>query len=597
MNGFLQPVNGSGFAAFTQAAEAAGWYQFNTPRRNALLPAITGITIPTDAQGFMIQAKTSLDYMFSPSSALLGATGSFNLPAGGYAFFSGADSLAAFCMLMPAAGAQFVVTFYSGSIGPIPMLNIPDTGGVVPPPPPGGAALFTINTLWVMKNTGGNGGNDATGTRNRMDLPFLTIAAAEAAAVAGDTICVLPGNYTEPTLGVNGLTYIGFGANITCASGPAFLADGISFEVRGFDTLTGSDASAYVLKADSSGLIIAQCTTITGSGGGCHCLSDAEMVVVADINTIATHAALCEDGRQTITGSLFSRDSNGAHTNNEFAIQVINGDVSSLLERGAYCAAGSQTINGDASSDTLAGAFCSDGTQAINGTASGIASYGAWCNGATAVQVISEDATSDADYGAVCDSGAQTIGRDAIVTATGSGNAAYCGATGVQHIMRNAINLGAGAATSTTSAGALQYVHGEARNVSGACCRSTGGYTKVFGDAYSETERAVLAQGGTVEIGGTAIADADVAVDIDSAGTCILWGGATTNAAATAAIKLTDATDTLILRGAAYVRNDGTGNAIDNPLGTGGVVTSYGAYGSAPVDGTLTLNGTFTVLP
>lgn len=597
MNGFLQPVNGSGFAAFTQAAEAAGWYQFNTPRRNALLPAITGITIPTDAQGFMIQAKTSLDYIFSPSSALLGATSSFNLPAGGYAFFSGADSLAAFCMLMPAAGAQFVVTFYSGSIGPIPMLNIPDTGGVIPPPPPGSAALFTINTLWVMKNTGGNGGNDATGTRNRMDLPYLTPEAAEADAVAGDQIIILAGDYAlSAPLGKDGVKYTLWGANLSNATGPAFFADATTFEVTGFGIINCADSSNYALYADNGGQITAS-GTITSDGGGIYCDGDSEIVCTGDITATDLEGVLCNDGRVTVNGQAYSANASGATSSNNAAVVVINGDVESFSVIGASCNSGLMTINGDVSSTDDIAATCTNGQQVINGTARSLNSIGAYCNGPNAVQIISEDAISDTDYGADCSDGSQTIGRDAIVTATGSGNAAYCGARGVQHIMRNAINLGAGAATSTTAAGALQYVHGDARNVSGACCRSTGGYTKVFGDAYSETERAVLAQGGTVEIGGTAIADADVAVDIDSAGTCILWGGATTNAAATAAIKLTDATDTLILRGAAYVRNDGTGNAIDNPLGTGGVVTSYGAYGSAPVDGTLTLNGTFTVLP
>jgi hypothetical protein len=52
-------------------------------------------------------------------------------------------------------------------------------------------SLLTQNTLWVMKN-----GNDGTGTRGRFDKPFLTPEGVKAAALAGDTICVLPGAYT-----------------------------------------------------------------------------------------------------------------------------------------------------------------------------------------------------------------------------------------------------------------------------------------------------------------------------------------------------------------------------------------------------------------
>lgn len=49
----------------------------------------------------------------------------------------------------------------------------------------------TGNTLFVSKD-----GNDSTGTRERSDLPYLTIGAAVTAASSGDTIIVYPGDYT-----------------------------------------------------------------------------------------------------------------------------------------------------------------------------------------------------------------------------------------------------------------------------------------------------------------------------------------------------------------------------------------------------------------
>jgi hypothetical protein len=59
----------------------------------------------------------------------------------------------------------------------------------------GGGGLTELaiqNTIYVSKN-----GNDATGTRNLWNLPFLTIAGAKAVAQAGDCIYVFAGTYNE----------------------------------------------------------------------------------------------------------------------------------------------------------------------------------------------------------------------------------------------------------------------------------------------------------------------------------------------------------------------------------------------------------------
>ncbi len=54
------------------------------------------------------------------------------------------------------------------------------------------ASVQTGNTLYVSKD-----GNNATALRERLDLPFLTINAAVAAASSGDTVVVFPGIYEE----------------------------------------------------------------------------------------------------------------------------------------------------------------------------------------------------------------------------------------------------------------------------------------------------------------------------------------------------------------------------------------------------------------
>ena len=87
-------------------------------------------------------------------------------------------------------GSSLTVTNVGGS-GPATYdsltgeLNIPVYAG-------GSNSLTTNNIIYVAKN-----GNNATGTVNRLDLPYLTVLAAAAAASAGTTIVVFPGEYLE----------------------------------------------------------------------------------------------------------------------------------------------------------------------------------------------------------------------------------------------------------------------------------------------------------------------------------------------------------------------------------------------------------------
>ena len=66
--------------------------------------------------------------------------------------------------------------------------------------------------LFVSEN-----GNDSTGTKGRIDLPYKTIASAEVDAGIGDMIYVFPGTYSVKTiLGKNGLVYyFSAGANVS----------------------------------------------------------------------------------------------------------------------------------------------------------------------------------------------------------------------------------------------------------------------------------------------------------------------------------------------------------------------------------------------
>lgn len=109
-------------------------------------------------------------------------------------------------------------------------------------------------------------GNDDTGD-GHIETPYLTIAAAQAAAVAGDTLVIGPGTYTE-TLVFN--TNIRLKARIpgtviingTVAAGAVVTVSGAAISVRfsGIDitNLSAAGAAAVALRVDNTG------ATVTG---------------------------------------------------------------------------------------------------------------------------------------------------------------------------------------------------------------------------------------------------------------------------------------------------------------------------------------------
>ena len=116
----------------------------------------------------------------------------------------------------------------------------------------------TANTVWVSKS-----GNDSTGVRARFDLPFLTVGAAQTAAQSGDTIVVLPGDYSAETAlaGKDGVTYQGLDGAIL----PAFnVVTNITIKGSGLcQSLTCNSATAVM---DMPGMnAVASITCIGGT--------------------------------------------------------------------------------------------------------------------------------------------------------------------------------------------------------------------------------------------------------------------------------------------------------------------------------------------
>lgn len=127
----------------------------------------------------------------------------------------------------------------------------------------GGGSVAVGNSLFVNKS-----GNDGTGTRNRMDLPFLTIGAAKSAASSGDTIFVFPGSYDEYDIMKNGVNLHFFnGASVdnTSASGAIFKdTTGMTVNITGDGVFTDTSYAVFDI-THASAVINAKGRLISGA--------------------------------------------------------------------------------------------------------------------------------------------------------------------------------------------------------------------------------------------------------------------------------------------------------------------------------------------
>jgi hypothetical protein len=124
------------------------------------------------------------------------------------------------------------------------------------------------NTLYVAKN-----GDDSTGTRNRLDKPYLTIAGASADAQAGDCVYVFSGTYNEPVTWVKDQVYYYFEPNAGVQeTGTSNSAIGDNNEAKriyiyGHGTFSGYRA-IYLQNLSSS--IHLECSTLEGQLDGAY---------------------------------------------------------------------------------------------------------------------------------------------------------------------------------------------------------------------------------------------------------------------------------------------------------------------------------------
>lgn len=116
-------------------------------------------------------------------------------------------------------------------------------------------------------------GNDSTGTRGRMDLPYLTLAEAKADAQSGDIILVGPGSYTATaSILKDGVNWnFAAGATVTMDAGDNAVVVGPLGDVVGI-TSTVTGAGTFVVdatgRAGATEVTTFNCATATGFAGG-----------------------------------------------------------------------------------------------------------------------------------------------------------------------------------------------------------------------------------------------------------------------------------------------------------------------------------------
>lgn len=133
------------------------------------------------------------------------------------------------------------------------------------------------NTVYVSKD-----GNDATGQRENLALPFLTIGAALLASQADDTIVIGPGTYTENLTLLEKRSIVGSGNRTTIVAGTATLtapanANGQSvnfdnFQITGLVTLNYGAKTAGDVLVNTNNMIFGGGLTMSRPINGAYSL-------------------------------------------------------------------------------------------------------------------------------------------------------------------------------------------------------------------------------------------------------------------------------------------------------------------------------------
>lgn len=121
-------------------------------------------------------------------------------------------------------------------------------------------------------------GNDSTGVRGNMNLPYLTLEAAKSASTTGDTIYVFPGTYTVTTTDTEGLAKDGIAYYFSpktiinkATLGPIFYANGFvnGFNVYGYGNFNKTGLNGAIFSSNNIsvyGSVLTASVNVVGAG-------------------------------------------------------------------------------------------------------------------------------------------------------------------------------------------------------------------------------------------------------------------------------------------------------------------------------------------
>lgn len=140
--------------------------------------------------------------------------------------------------------------------------------------------LSIQNTLYVSKN-----GDDATGTRNRLDKPYLTIAGASADAQVGDCVYVFGGSYSEPVTWITSQVYYYFEPNTKVSeSGTSNAVIGDNNEAKRIYIYGHGEFSGFrgIYLQNANSLLHLECSTIYGTFDGAYFAGGTNVYIRAE---------------------------------------------------------------------------------------------------------------------------------------------------------------------------------------------------------------------------------------------------------------------------------------------------------------------------
>jgi len=220
---------------------------------------------------------------------------------------------------------------------------------------PGITSIPLSNVVFVAKN-----GNDTTGLVERLDKPFLTIAAARTAVLANFTpsstnrilIYVYPGNYDESIILADYVDLYLEGCIIDCTSGlNASITDNnvaCNSVISGNPTLkrSGSGATQAVRIRNANSNIVINYETISSTTGEAVLIQNGTVKFIGKtISSIAIYCMRVQAGTVTINGDIYAPTAIAFALTMSAGAVTVNGNISGAA--GVHATGGTLNINGN----------------------------------------------------------------------------------------------------------------------------------------------------------------------------------------------------------------------------------------------------------